>query len=166
MPEDEDFYLPDAMADKAIEWLHGGACAARAASRGSRTSRPGAATRRIRSPSQWADKYAGQFDQGWDSYARRRSSGRSSSASSRPTRELTPRPDAMPGLGLADETTAALYARQMEVYAGYQENADYNVGRLLDAIEEMGELDNTLVIYIWGDNGASMEGTLTGRSTS
>ena len=54
------------------------------------------------------------------------------------------------------------YARQMEVYAGYSENADYNVGRVIDAIEELGELDNTLVIWIWGDNGASMEGTLTG----
>ncbi len=50
----------------------------------------------------------------------------------------------------------------MEVYAGYQENADWNVGRLLDAIEEMGDLDNTLIFYIWGDNGASMEGTITG----
>ena len=50
----------------------------------------------------------------------------------------------------------------MEVYAGYCENADWNVGRVIDAIEEMGELDNTLVIYICGDNGASMEGTLTG----
>ncbi len=50
----------------------------------------------------------------------------------------------------------------MEVYAGYQENADYNVGRVLDAIAAMGELDDTLVIYIWGDNGASLEGALTG----
>jgi hypothetical protein len=50
----------------------------------------------------------------------------------------------------------------MEVFAGFSENADWNVGRLLDVVEEMGELDNTLVIYIWGDNGASMEGTLTG----
>ena len=50
----------------------------------------------------------------------------------------------------------------MEVYAGYSENADHHVGRLLDAIEEMGELDNTLVIWIWGDNGASLEGTPTG----
>ena len=50
----------------------------------------------------------------------------------------------------------------MEVYAGFQENADWNVGRLLDEVEEMGELDNTLVIYIFGDNGASLEGTLTG----
>ena len=50
----------------------------------------------------------------------------------------------------------------METYAGYSENADWNVGRVLAAIEEMGELDNTLVIWIWGDNGASMEGTLSG----
>ena len=50
----------------------------------------------------------------------------------------------------------------MEVYAGYSENADHHVGRLLDAIEEMGELDNTIVIWIWGDNGASLEGTPTG----
>ena len=50
----------------------------------------------------------------------------------------------------------------MEVYAGYQENADWNIGRLLDAVDEMGETANTLVIYIFGDNGASMEGTLTG----
>jgi arylsulfatase len=50
----------------------------------------------------------------------------------------------------------------MEVFAGFSENADWNVGRLLDAIQEMGELDNTIIVYIWGDNGASMEGTLTG----
>jgi len=50
----------------------------------------------------------------------------------------------------------------MEVFAGYSENADWNVGRLLDSIEEMGDLDNTLIIYIWGDNGSSMEGTTTG----
>ena len=60
------------------------------------------------------------------------------------------------------ERLKPFYARQMEVYAGYSENADHNVGRVIDAIEELGELDNTLVIWIWGDNGASMEGTLTG----
>ena len=50
----------------------------------------------------------------------------------------------------------------MEVYAGYSENADHNVGRVIEAIEELGELDNTLIVWIWGDNGASMEGTITG----
>ena len=50
----------------------------------------------------------------------------------------------------------------MEVYAGFSENADHNVGRVINTIAELGELDNTLIIWIWGDNGASMEGTITG----
>ena len=76
--------------------------------------------------------------------------------------ELTPRDAAFPAWdGLSDQLKA-FYARQMEVYAGYSENADHNVGRVIDAIEELGELDNTLILWIWGDNGASMEGTLTG----
>src|SRR6201989_3015273 len=50
----------------------------------------------------------------------------------------------------------------MEVYAGFSENADYNVGRVIDAIDELGELDNTVIIWIWGDNGASLEGAVTG----
>ena len=53
----------------------------------------------------------------------------------------------------------------METYAGYSENADWNVGRVLDAIEEMGDLDDTLVIWIWGDNGASLEGASRAPST-
>jgi arylsulfatase A-like enzyme len=76
--------------------------------------------------------------------------------------ELTPRNDAFPAWDSLPEDQQKLYARQMEVYAGYQENADHNVGRVLDAIAEMGELEDTLVIWIWGDNGSSMEGTLTG----
>ena len=76
--------------------------------------------------------------------------------------ELTARPDAIPAWDSLSENEKKLYARQMEVYAGYQENADHNVGRLLDAIDDLGELDNTLVIYIFGDNGASLEGTVTG----
>ena len=75
---------------------------------------------------------------------------------------LTPRPDALPAWDSLSDSEKRLYARQMEVYAGYQENADWNIGRLLEAVEEMGETGNTLVIYIFGDNGASMEGTLTG----
>ena len=74
----------------------------------------------------------------------------------------TPRPDIFPAWDSLSENEKKLYARQMEVYAGYQENADHNVGLLLDAVAEMGEADNTLVIYIFGDNGASLEGTITG----
>ena len=76
--------------------------------------------------------------------------------------ELTPRDPAFPAWDAMSDKLKEFYARQMEVYAGYSENADHNVGRVLDAIEELGELDNTLVLWIWGDNGASMEGTITG----
>ena len=110
----------------------------------------------------WSEQYRGKFDQGWDALARRRSSGRRQLGVIPPDAELTPRPDALPAWDSLSESEKKLYARQMEVYAGYLENADWNVGRLLDAIEEMGELDNTLVIYIFGDNGASLEGTITG----
>lgn len=71
-------------------------------------------------------------------------------------------PDLFPAWDSMSEAQKRLFARQMEVFAGFSENADWNVGRLLDAIEDLGESDNTLVFYIWGDNGASMEGTNTG----
>ena len=161
VPDEEDFYLPDAMAAKAIEWLHG--------VRAHDAAKPWFAyfsTGCSHAPHQvtkhWADKYKGKFDQGWDklreeTFARQKELGVVPADA-----ELTPRPDAMPAWDSLNENQKRVYARQMEVYAGYSENADWNVGRVIDAIGEMGELDNTLVIYIWGDNGASMEGTLTG----
>ena len=76
--------------------------------------------------------------------------------------ELTERPDLFPAWDSLTETQQKLYIRQMEVFAGFSENADWNVGRLLDAIEEMDDLDDTLIMYVWGDNGASLEGTTTG----
>ena len=79
-----------------------------------------------------------------------------------PEAELTPRNEAFPAWDSVPDKLKAFYSRQMEVYAGFSENADHNVGRVIDAIDELGELDNTLVIWIWGDNGASMEGTVTG----
>jgi arylsulfatase len=72
----------------------------------------------------------------------------------------------MPAWNSLNQNQKRLYARQMEVYAGYSENTDWNIGRVVEAIEEMGDLENTLVILIWGDNGASMEGTSPARSTS
>jgi arylsulfatase A-like enzyme len=161
IPEDKDFYLPDAMADKTIEWMHG--------VRAHGSDKPWFAyfsTGASHAPHQvrpeWSDRYKGKFDQGWDklreeTFARQKQLGVIPADA-----ELTQRPEAMPAWDSLDENHKRLYARQMEVYAGYCENADWNIGRVIDAIEEMGELENTLVIYIWGDNGASMEGTLTG----
>ena len=162
VPEGEDgkLLLPDDMTDKTIEWLHG-VRAQDATSRGSSTTRP------VRScaapgPTEWARQVQGQVRQGMgrlreQTFERQKKLGVDPAG-----RRADPRPDMFPAWDSSTTTTKKLSARQMEVYAGFQENADYNVGRVLDAVDEMGELDNTLIIYIWGDNGASMEGTTTG----
>ena len=110
----------------------------------------------------WADKYKGMFDQGWDklreeTFARQKQLGVIPAGT-----ELTPRNAAFPAWSDLSDNLKTFYARQMEVYSGFSENADYNVGRVIDAIEDLGEIDNTLIVWIWGDNGASMEGTITG----
>ncbi len=149
------------MADKTIEWLH--------AIRAQDASRPfftyfstGCSHAPHHVSEDWAEKYRGKFDQGWDTlreeiFARQKEEGVVPADA-----ELTPRDDAFPAWDDVPDKLKPYYARQMEVYAGYSENADHNVGRVIDAIEELGELDNTMVIWIWGDNGASMEGTITG----
>ena len=159
--KENPYYLPDAMADKTIEWLHG--------VRGQDARKPffvyfstGCSHAPHHVAQQWADKYKGKFDQGWDRlreeiFARQKELGVIPADA-----ELTPRDAAFPAWDEVPDKLKAYYARQMEVYAGYSENADYNVGRVIDAIDELGELDNTLIIWIWGDNGASMEGTITG----
>ena len=149
------------MADKSIEWLRG--------VRAQDEQKPffmyfstGCAHAPHHVPKHWADKYEGSFDEGWDRYREETLERQKKLGVVPEDTELTPRPDEMPAWDSLTDEQKKLYARQMEVYAGYQENADHNVGRLLDAMEELGELDDTLVIYIWGDNGASMEGTPTG----
>ena len=149
------------MADRTIEWLHG--------IRGQDAQKPffvyfstGCSHAPHHVAKEWADKYKGKFDQGWDklreeTFARQKELGVIPADT-----ELTPRDAAFPAWDDVPDKLKAFYARQMEVYAGFSENADHNVGRVIDAIEELGELDNTLILWIWGDNGASMEGTITG----
>jgi arylsulfatase len=102
------------------------------------------------------------LDAGWDAYREEVFARQKALGVVPQDAELTPRPDLFPAWDSLSDSEKKLYVRQMEVFAGFSENADWNVGRLLDSIEEMGDLDNTLVIYVWGDNGASMEGTITG----
>ena len=153
--------MPDDLTDKAVSWLH--------AVRAQDPTKPwfayystGCSHAPHQVPVEWSDKYKGKFDGGWDAY-REETFARQKKLGVIPAdAELTPRPAELPAWDSLSADEKKLYARQMEVYAGYSANADWNVGRLLDAVEEMGELDDTLVIYIWGDNGASLEGTLTG----
>ena len=164
VPEGKDgklYYLPDDITDKSIEWLH--------AVRAHDANKPwfvyystGATHAPHHVAKEWADKYKGQFDDGWDKYRERTLERQKKLGIVPPDTELAPRPAPYPAWDTLSDAEKKLYARQMEVFAGFSENTDWNVGRLIDEIEAMGELDNTLIIYIWGDNGASMEGTTTG----
>jgi arylsulfatase len=164
VPQGKDgaqYYFPDDITDKSVEWLH--------AVRAQDPVKPwmmyystGCAHAPHHVAKEWADRYKGQFDDGWDALREKTLQRQKELGIVPPDTELTPRPDLFPAWDSLDATARKLYARQMEVFCGYQENADWNVGRLLDSIEEMGDLDNTLIFYIWGDNGASMEGTTTG----
>jgi arylsulfatase len=164
VPEGKDgkpYYFPDDLTDKAIEWIH--------QVRAQDTAKPwfmyystGATHAPHHVEREWADRYKGKFDQGWDEYREQVSARQKKLGVIPPDTELTKRPDLFPAWDSLNDTEKKLYARQMEVFAGFSENCDWNVGRLIDAIEAMGDLDNTLIFYIWGDNGASMEGTITG----
>ena len=164
VPQAEDgrqYYWPDDLTDQAAKWLH--------TVRAQDQTKPwfiyystGCAHAPHHVAMEWSEKYRGQFDQGWDVLREETFERQKKLGVIPPDALLTPRPDALPAWDSLSKSEKRLYARQMEIYAGYQENADWNVGRLLDAVAEMGELDNTLVIYIFGDNGASMEGTITG----
>ena len=159
--EENPYYFPDAMADRAIEWLHG--------VRGQEAEKPfflyfstGCSHAPHHVAASWADTYKGQFDQGWDKLREETFTRQKELGVVPADAELTPRDAAFPAWDDVPDKLKAFYARQMEVYAGFSENADANVGRVIDAIEELGELDNTVIVWIWGDNGASMEGTVTG----
>jgi arylsulfatase A-like enzyme len=111
---------------------------------------------------EWADKYKGAFDDGWDALRERTFAKQKELGVIPEDAELTARHEEIPAWDEMPEDLKPVLRRQMEIYAGFLEFTDYHVGRLLDALEDLGALENTLVYYIIGDNGASAEGTLNG----
>jgi arylsulfatase A-like enzyme len=123
---------------------------------------PGATHAPHQVPKSWIAKYKGKFDQGWDklreeTLARQKRLGVVPAAT-----KLAPKPAAIKDWAALTPDEKKLFARQMEVFAGFGEYADTEIGRLIQAIEATGQLDNTLVFYIVGDNGASAEGGMNG----
>src|SRR5512139_2534874 len=111
---------------------------------------------------EWADKYKGKFDQGWDKlreeiFARQKQLGVIPADC-----QLTSRPKEVPSWDEMPEALKPVLRRQAEVYAGFMEYTDYHVGRIVDFLEKLNLLDNTLIYYIIGDNGASAEGSING----
>ena len=107
---------------------------------------------------EWADKYQGKFDDGWDEYRERVFANQKRLGWIPADAKLTPRAATMASWESIPENEKPFQRRLMEVFAGFTEHADAQAGRIIDEIEDQGELDNTLVLYIWGDNGSSSEG--------
>ncbi len=111
---------------------------------------------------EWIKKFKGKFDHGWN-VERERIFARQKKLGVIPAHaQLTPWPDSIPKWDILSQEEKKLFARQAEVYAAYLAYTDHEIGRVIDSIEKMGKLEDTLIIYISGDNGCSPEGTLTG----
>jgi arylsulfatase len=158
---EEGYHLTEDLADHAIGWIR--------SQKALMPDRPffvyfapGATHAPHHVPKEWADKYAGKFADGWDAQ-RERTFARQKELGVIPAdAELTSRHDEIPAWDDMPADLKPVLEREMEVYAGFLEHTDHHVGRVLDAIEDLGVLENTLIYYIIGDNGASAEGTLNG----
>lgn len=123
---------------------------------------PGAAHAPHHAPKEWRDKFKGQFDKGWDVIRQETYERQLKIGIIPPGTKLTPRPDWVKPWESLSADQKKLFARLMENFAGYLAFTDYEVGRLLSAINQLPDADNTLVFYIVGDNGASSEGGMEG----
>jgi arylsulfatase len=155
---EEGYHFTEDMTDKAITWIR--------QQKALMPDKPffayfapGATHAPHHVPDEWSAKYKGKFDQGWDrlreeTFARQKELGVVP-----PDAELTARPEEIPAWDEIPDDLKPVLSRQMEVYAGFLEHTDHHVGRLVSALDDLGVLDDTLVYYIIGDNGASAEGT-------
>lgn len=154
---EEGYHLSEDIADDAIAWL-----------RDHKALSPDKpffmywATGAIHGPhhvhKEWADKYKGVFDDGWDAYREGALAAAKAAGWVPESAELTPRPESLQGWDEIPDHQKPFQARLMEVCAGFGEHADVQAGRLLDELDRLGYADDTIVVYIWGDNGSSGEG--------
>ena len=158
---EEGYHLMEDMADKAIGWIRQQKAIA--------PDKPffiyfapGACHAPHHVPKNWVAKYKGKFDQGWDKVREETFARQKELGVIPPECELTRRPDEIPSWDKTDAKLRPVLARQMEIYAAFLEYADYHAGRVIDALTDLGIVDDTLIYYIVGDNGASAEGTLIG----
>jgi len=161
IPKDPKYNFMTDMTDKAIGWMQ--------FQKALTPDRPffmyfapGATHAPHHVPTEWIAKYKGKFDQGWDAMREEVLARQIKLGVVPPGTRLAPKPEAIKDWAALSADERKLFARQMEVYAGFGEYADAEIGRLIDAIKDTGQLDNTLVLYIVGDNGTSAEGGMNG----
>jgi arylsulfatase len=160
-PKTPNYHFTTDMTDQAINWIK--------AQQALTPDKPfftyfatGATHAPHHAPKEWIAKYKGKFDMGWDKLREQTLAKQIELGVVPKETKLAPKPEAIKDWESLSTKEKELYAHQMEVFAGFAEYTDHEVGRLLDALKEMGELDNTLVFYIVGDNGSSAEGSMTG----
>ena len=161
----DDYTLNEDLADHAIEWIK---------SEKSLTPdrpfflylAPGATHTPLQAPKEWIDRFKGQFDMGWDRYRELALERQKKLGVVPPDTKLTPRPASIPAWDSLSPAQKKIAARLMEVFAGFMAQTDHEIGRVIDAIGATGQLDNTLIVYIAGDNGASLEGGLYGTANA
>lgn len=158
---EEGYHFTEDMTDKAVNWMRQQK-ALMADKPFFVYFAPGATHAPHHVPKEWADKYKGKFDQGWDKIREETFARQKQLNVIAENAELTARPKEIPAWDDVDSSLKPVLARQMEVYAGFMEHVDHHVGRLFDVLEELEILNDTLIYYIIGDNGASAEGTLNG----
>ena len=151
------YHLSEDLADDAIHWLKQHKALA--------PDKPflmywasGASHGPHQVPKEWADKYKGKFDDGWDKYRERVFKRAKQMGWIPQSAKLTPRPATLPSWDSIPADEKPFQRRLMEVFAGFTEHVDAQVGRIVDEIDRLGYGENTLIFYIWGDNGASAEG--------
>ena len=154
---EEGYHLSEDLADDAIRWLR--------THKALQQDKPfymywasGAVHGPHHVMEPWVDKYKGKFDDGWDAYRERAFKNAKEKGWIPAEAQLTPRHPKMPSWESIPESERPFQRRLMEVFAGFAEHVDAQVGRVVDEIERLGYGENTLVAYIWGDNGSSAEG--------
>src|SRR6266513_713254 len=160
---DPNYHLTNDLADHAISWMQ--------REKAIDPDRPfflylapGATHAPHMAPKEWIDKFKGQFDMGWDRYRELTLERQKKLGVVPQDTKLTTRDKSLPAWDSLNADQKSLYARMMEIFAGFGAQSDYEMGRVLDAVAALPEADNTLVIYILGDNGASAEGGLNGAT--
>lgn len=159
--EEEGYHFSEDIVDQAAAWIRG--------LRTHDSDRPwfcylpfGATHAPFHVPRSWRERYRGEFDHGWDEQRERTLARQQELGVVPPDAELAPWAEGAPHWDELDEDERRVAARLMEMYAAFAEHTDAQVGRLIDEIERLGELDNTIVYYVLGDNGASCEGGIEG----
>jgi arylsulfatase len=156
-PHKEGYHLTEDIAEDAIHWLREQQSFAPDKPFFMYWA-PGASHGPHQIMKEWADRYAGKFDDGWDVYRERAFARQKELGWIPQDAKLTPRDESLAGWDSIPEDEREFQTRLMEIFAGFTEHADRNAGRVIAEIERQGKLDNTLIFYIWGDNGSSAEG--------